>query len=198
MSVDRETQAFYQREAPTYAEWTKKHAVSKRLAHFADALPVGGDVLDLGCGAGWAALWLRDRGFRVAALDPTQALLDLLREESLELIHAGAADLDRANAFDGIWSNCALQHLPRSELPEAIRRIGHALRPGGHLALALHEGEETLRDRLGRLYCHWPEAALTGLLAQHGMTVTRVSRVSDNGYDGRPITIIRLDAIKDA
>ena len=35
----------------------------------ASALPAGGDVLDFGCGSGWAAAHLRDAGFQVSAID---------------------------------------------------------------------------------------------------------------------------------
>ncbi len=194
MSADAETLEFYRAEATGYAAYSRAHAASRRLAGFAAALPAGAAVLDLGCGAGHAARWLAQRGFAVTAMDPVAEILP--DAASLTLVTGGAGDLAAEAAFDGIWSNCALQHLPRDDMPDALDRIARALKPGGLLALAIHEGDQTLRDRLGRLYCHWTAATLTAMLADRGLAVRHVSQADHHGFDGRPITVLRLDAVK--
>lgn len=45
-----------------------------------DALPDGGVVLDVGCGAGAASLPLAGRAGKIIGIDPSQAMLDALRE----------------------------------------------------------------------------------------------------------------------
>lgn len=192
---DAETLAFYDREAAAYADWTRGHGVPTRLKQLAQARP-GARVLDLGCGAGWASLWMAEAGLRVTAMDPSRGLLEHLREAPVEVVCGGALELEAEEAFDAVWSNCALQHLPRGDMPNALNRVARALVPGGAFLLSIHEGEETLRDRIGRLYNHWTEAGLTRLMGERGLQVARVSRAEDTGYDGRPITILQLDADK--
>lgn len=197
--TDRDTIAFYDAEAERYAGWSAGHGIPAFLRAFAAAMPPGGSALDLGCGGGWAARWLQAQGFAVTALD---ASAEMVRQAGLTpgitAIHGAAETLDMPGAFDGIWSHCALQHLPATIFPDAIARAAAALKPGGRLFLALHEGDEELRDGLGRFYCHHTEAELRRLLAENGLHVLRLSRFDDKGYDGRPITVMRLDAVKKA
>lgn len=55
-----------------YAEW---------LVYVRDRVPVGGDVLDLGCGNGIpASQWLSDNGFRVTGVDLSDTMVDRARE----------------------------------------------------------------------------------------------------------------------
>jgi SAM-dependent methyltransferase len=45
-----------------------------------EALPEAGSVLDVGCGAGAASLPLAERAARIIGIDPSQSMLDALRE----------------------------------------------------------------------------------------------------------------------
>jgi len=199
MSADRETVAFYDREAAAYAGWSGHTDLPGYFHRFSARLSPGSRVLDLGCGGGWAARALRDLGHRVLALDASAGLLAGLEgEEGIDTLLADLADLPTAPPFDAIWASYSLQHLPRADLPAVLDRIGAALVPGGWLFIGIHEGGETLRDALGRLYCHYSEAALVRALAQRGLTVLALSRADDKGYDGRAIRCMNLDARKGA
>ncbi|MDP3341670.1 bifunctional 2-polyprenyl-6-hydroxyphenol methylase/3-demethylubiquinol 3-O-methyltransferase UbiG [Frigidibacter sp.] len=194
---DPATVDFYQANAETYANWSQGHGAPKTLQRFAASLPAKAAVADLGCGAGWASAWLRDQGFAVTAFDPVPAMVALTAARGVTAI-AGGAEVLPVAAFDGLWCNAALQHIPRADLPAALARIAAALRPGGRLFLSIHEGDETLRDRLGRLYVHHREADLRAALAACGIEVLEVSLGSGQGFDGRPITMLRLDATREA
>jgi len=194
---DRATVEFYQSNAESYADWSQDRGVPKSIQRFAASLPPGAAVADLGCGAGWASAWLRDQGFAVTAFDPAPAMVALTATRGVTAIQGGAEALPEA-AFDGLWCNAALQHIPRADLPAALARIAAALRPGGRLFLSVHEGDETLRDRLGRLYNHHREADLRAALAACGIETLKVTLGSGQGFDGRPITMLRLDATRKA
>ena len=40
-------------------------------------------------------------------------------------------DLDKVEAYDGVWANACLLHVPRPELAQVLARIWRALKPGG-------------------------------------------------------------------
>ena len=74
MSLDRETLAFYDGEAPTYAEYLSNTPRVDLLDRLAAGLAQGAEVLDFGCGSAWAAARLRDQGFKVSATDGSAGL----------------------------------------------------------------------------------------------------------------------------
>src|SRR6185312_16057326 len=65
-----------------------------------EALPEGGVVLDVGCGAGAASLPLADRAGKIIGIDPSQAMLDALRER-------GESKGVEISTIVGIWPDVA-------------------------------------------------------------------------------------------
>jgi SAM-dependent methyltransferase len=65
-----------------------------------DALPEGGTVLDIGCGAGAASLPLAGRAARLVGLDQSSAMLEAFRERAL------AAGVE-AETVEGSWPEAA-------------------------------------------------------------------------------------------
>ncbi len=55
MGGDDRTIEWYTSEAPAYADCNAGEADHPALARFAAMLPAGSEVLDFGCGPGWAA-----------------------------------------------------------------------------------------------------------------------------------------------
>lgn len=197
MTRDEETIAFYNREATIYVNTADKVRGSKRFSTFADRIRQNGDVLDLGCGGGNAARSFHAMGFRVTAFDASDGMLARVREtKGINTICAEFGDLNFNDAFDGIWANFCLQHVPRAELPQVLDRVANALRKNGWLLIGIHEGTETRRDNLGRLYCHYTEAALTQSLLDRGIIVHSVAREDSVGYDGTPFTGMTIVAQK--
>ena len=60
--------------------------------------------------------------------------------------------LDEVEAYDGVWANACLLHVPRTELAQVLTLIWRALRPGGHFYASFKAGEEDGRDALNRYY----------------------------------------------
>ncbi len=61
-------------------------------------------------------------------------------------------DLDEVEAYDGVWANACLLHVPRPELAQVLALIWRALKPGGHFYASFKAGEEDGRDALNRYY----------------------------------------------
>ncbi len=197
--ADPRTLAFYEREAEGYARWSEAHPPSDFFRQASGRIRPGGHVLDFGCGGGWAARAFHAADFRVTALDPSPALLaQVAPAGGISTLCGDAAVLPDTPIFDAIWAHFSLQHIRRRDLPDVLKRIARCLKPGGLLFIAIHEGSETLRDTLDRLYCHWRQSALEALLEPLGLITRSAHTRPDRGHDGRPFTALYLESEKHA
>ena len=197
MTQDDETIAFYNKVAETYVGWADDIHESDRFTEFAKRLKPKGYVLDLGCGGGRAARGFHGMGFYVTAFDASEGMLAEIRKvEGIQTICSDFSGLEIVEGFDGIWANFCLQHVPRAEFPAVLDRVAMALRSGGWLLIGIHEGTQTRRDKLGRLYCHHTEADLSEALRVRGIRVHSVTRADSTGYDGTAFAGMTLVAQK--
>jgi len=195
MSADERTLRVYRDKVGDYADMVAGDRVDPALQAFMAALPVGADVLDLGCGPGHAAAQMRDKGFRVVAMDASPEMAALARKAyDLEVAVASFADLDAVAAFDGVWASFSLLHAPKSDMPGHLATINRALRPGGLLSLGLKTGTGEARDRLGRFYAYYEDAEITALLKAAGFAVSGRMTGADKGLDGTVAPWIVLSA----
>lgn len=194
MSADRETIAFYDREAATYAARVTAHGRRPSLEAFEALLPRGAAVLDLGCGGGQDGAWLRERGHRVSAMDASPGLADVARTTfGLDVRVAEFAVLDDVAAFDGIWSAAALHHAETPHLPDIFARIARALKPGGAFAATMKAGADR-RDALGRFYCAIDAAAVRTLFDPAHWTGITILETEGAGYDDVPVPWLLISA----
>src|SRR5256885_4601526 len=95
------------------------------------------DLLDLGCGAGWAARMAKDAGAaRVVGLDFSRTGLLLARKHSPQLgwVQADGTALPFADeVFNRLFCNGSLEHFP--DIHKGLREIVRILRPGGRAVL---------------------------------------------------------------
>ena len=150
--MDEETLKFYRGNAEAYAgrEVTSRHA---RLTAFLALLPPGARILELGCGAGGDTAEMLARGFDVRATDGSPEMAAVASKriggivETL-LFH----DIDAVEAYDAVWANACLLHVPRPELADVLARIRRALKPAGVFYASFKEGDGDGRDTLNRYY----------------------------------------------
>ncbi|HVQ67979.1 MAG TPA: class I SAM-dependent methyltransferase [Bradyrhizobium sp.] len=150
--MDEETLRFYRGNAEAYAKrtFTSRQA---RLIAFLALLPPRACILELGCGAGGDTAEMLTRGFDVRATDgsPEMAAVAsrcLGRPVETLLFH----DLDALEAYDGVWANACLLHVPRNELADVLRLIWRALKPEGVFYASYKTGDADGRDTLNRYY----------------------------------------------
>jgi SAM-dependent methyltransferase len=106
------------------------------LDRFAARLPVGGRVLDAGCGAGEPiARDLLDRGFAVTGVDFSPPMLELCRARlpAARWIGADMRTLALGEMFDGIIAWHSFFHLRPPEQRTTLGRFAAHLEPGGVL-----------------------------------------------------------------
>jgi len=178
--------AFYDENAVTYAA-RQRQAPIERLKAFANVLPLGSAILELGCGAGADSAWFIERGFAVTPTDGSAAMAHQAEARLGRPVRVMRfSDLDDLTAYDGVWANACLLHVPRAELPDVLLRIRRALRNNGLFYASFKAGVEEGADRFGRYYNRPSPEWLTESYRLAGFATPRIETASGGGYDGEP------------
>lgn len=176
--MDEATLQFYRSNAEAYAgrEITSRKA---RLTAFLALLPPGASILELGCGAGGDTAEMLARGFDVRATDGSPEMTAVASRRLGRLVETLLFhELDEVEAYDAVWANACLLHVPRDELAGILSRIRRALKPVGFFFASYKTGDGDGRDTLNRYYNYpspdWLRATYAAagkwgsLLIEHG------------------------------
>jgi SAM-dependent methyltransferase len=195
--VDDATLRFYDGNAEAYAqrEITSRKA---RLGAFLAQLAPGARILELGCGAGGDTAEMLAQGFDVCATDGSPEMAAVaskrlgLPVETL-LFH----ELDEVEAYDGVWANACLLHVPRDQLSHVLSLIWRALKPGGAFFASYKEGEAGGRDALDRYYNYPSQDWLRSTYAQAGdWDALSMERGEVKGFDDKMAEMLFVVARK--
>jgi len=159
------TMTYYQRNAQTFFDATVGVVMSSLYAPFLSQVVPGGRVLDAGCGSGRDTKAFNALGYQVEAFDASAEMVRLAAAYSGKPVRQMTFNmLEAEERYDGIWCCASLLHLPQAELPEAMRRLARALKPGGvwYLSFKYGVGE---REKEGRHFTDLNEAGLEALVA---------------------------------
>lgn len=158
------TLKYYQDNAQTFFDGTVNVDMSLLYETFTQHLAPGARVLDAGCGSGRDAKAFLKMGYQVEAFDASPAMVELAQEHTgLPVQLMTFADVDWKEEFDGIWCCASLLHVPTLELPEVMRRLADALKPGGvwYVSFKYGNGE---REVDGRRFTDMDEVGLRALI----------------------------------
>jgi SAM-dependent methyltransferase len=112
------------------------------LDGFLAKLGAGSSVLELGAGAGQAAVHVRDRGYQVTAMDLSPANVELARARGID---AQVGDFTDSGAtfgvFDGAFALNSLLHVKKDLWGETLGVVRKSLRPGGMALIVVWGGE---------------------------------------------------------
>lgn len=171
---------YYNRYAKTYFESTVNLDLSEARKRFEKVLPEGGSILDLGCGSGRDTLAFYEDEYEVTPLDGSEEMCALAQiHTDLEVLNMTFQDLDFDEVFDGVWASASLLHVPEKEMPEVLKKIGFALKPGGYLYISVKEGDfEGIRS--GRYFVDYTRRKLTDLIEDTGVFKVKDSWKSDD------------------
>jgi ubiquinone/menaquinone biosynthesis C-methylase UbiE len=122
---------------------TRERAFKGRLLD--QARVADDDVLDLGCGTGTLALWMKQRapGARVVGLDGDERMLAKARAKAaragVEISFDEGLSFDLPypdGSFDRVVTSLFFHHLADRDKERTIAEIARVLRPGGELHVA--------------------------------------------------------------
>lgn len=135
--IAEKTLAHYNDRAAAFWEGTRDHDVTQNietlLRHIRSTARAR--ILDVGCGPGRDLAAFRALGHDPIGLDGSAAFAAMARAHSgCEVWEQDFLAMDLpAEAFDGIFANASLFHVPREQLPRVLRELQAALKPEGVL-----------------------------------------------------------------
>ena len=198
MLHDADTLAFYDREAGVYAARTRGEPV--RLRAFLEQLRPRAAILELGCGGGQDAELMSAAGFEVTATDGSAGLAAEAQARLGRPVRVMRfEELEDVAAYDAVWANACLLHVPEDGLADVLARIHRALKPGGRFYAGFKSGDGGDRDSLGRYYNFPSEERLRAAYAAAGAwEPLDVTTGQGGGFDGVQRTWLHVLAVKGA
>jgi SAM-dependent methyltransferase len=148
-----DTRSSYDRVAEEYArqfahELEKKPFDRKMLDWLAEKAGGAGTICDMGCGPGQIARYLHSRGVKACGIDLSSEMVRQARGKNPEITFQQGDMLSLKdvadNSFAGIAAFYSLIHLPRTQIPEALKELRRTLVPDGVLLSTFHIGKETV------------------------------------------------------
>jgi SAM-dependent methyltransferase len=148
----------YDAIAERYFEWSDARPSAPRLRWLDLALeriPMGADVLDLGCGSGVPMTRALAAGRHVTGVDISARQIELARAAVPEatFVQADMTALELPpTSLDAVVAFYSLTHVPRADLPALLAAVRGWLRPGGVLiaSMGAQDGpDEVEADWLG-------------------------------------------------
>ncbi len=143
--ADRTLQAYGTYAGLAIENWEKNAKPSAFLRRFVRALPPRAHVLDYGCGIGTELAWMKGCGLAVEGIDGTAVFIKEARRRlkgvPLRCVKFEDAALSQ-QAYDGVWCNASLIHVPPREFADQLPKLQAALKPSGLLGMTLAWGNK--------------------------------------------------------
>lgn len=135
----------YESSAEGFRLGTMDHDVSQNIDALLGALPDERPqrILDFGCGPGRDLIAFLARGHEPIGLDGAAAFVEMARKNSgARVYHQNFLALDLPDeAFDGVFANASLFHVPTSEIVRILGELKGCLRPAGVLFASNPRGD---------------------------------------------------------
>ena len=159
-------QNYYDLNAKEFFESTVQVDMSPVYERFLKHIPVGGSILDAGCGSGRDLKAFIDLGYRGEGFDASSELAELASEYTKTSVRCISFEqVDYKSQFDGIWACASLLHLNYEELPNALQLLAESLNLSGTLYASFKYGNGE-RNEGGRHFTDLNEVRLKDLLIE--------------------------------
>ena len=189
--VTAETLDHYNQRANDFWEGTRGHDVSQNIAALLEYIEGNApfSILDFGCGPGRDLKVFADLGHRAVGLEGSARFATMARAHSCcEVLHQDFLKLNLpAAAFDGVFANASLFHVPSQELPRVLREMHATLKPRGVLFASNPRGDNDEGWNGGRYGTYHDLASWRDFMTQAGFReLTHYYRPKDLPRDQQP------------
>lgn len=133
--------AYYDQNAFQFFNGTFAVNMTSSYSRFLPFVPAGGSILDAGCGSGRDSLYFKANGYKVTAIDASEAMSILASEATgLNVINCEFDQFLAPSPFDGIWACASLLHTPERQLKNTMNHLISLLADEGVFYLSFKHG----------------------------------------------------------
>lgn len=186
--MDKPTVDFYNSQAGQVASRYDKAQVDSLHALLRRWIPLGSQVLEIGCGSGRDARFLADLGCWVTATDASDGLLTHARAVASSLHNPqylqrmyplAPSDPLLQRKYDVVLAIAVLMHIPDSELSAFYSNLRTLTRPGGLVICSVRDGTVAAASDDPRLYVQRDIAVIRRDFISHGFSLLQQDRFAD-------------------
>ena len=194
--------------AEYHEEWASHMRMEERAKYTAvllEELPMGAEVLELGCGSGMPTTRQLAEWFTVTGVDFSARQIALAQQNvpMAKYVSADMTDLDfPADSFDAVAAFYSIIHVPRQEQAELQCKIASWLRPGGLLVATMgaHSSEADFNEDWLGTPMYW--SSFDGetnqrLVEEAGLNILSAQEETAEEF-GEPITFLWVIAQRPA
>lgn len=164
MNVGKSTLDYYNSKAKDFVSGTVDIVFTEIQDIFLECVPVGGKILDFGCGSGRDTKYFLSKGYNVDAIDGSEKLCKIASEYTgVPVKQMLFEELDVVEEYDGIWACASILHVEKKQLTDIMKKIAIATKTDGVVYASFKYGEfEGVRN--GRFFTYLTEESLGKLL----------------------------------
>lgn len=164
MNVGKSTLDYYNSKAKDFVSGTVDIVFTEIQDIFLECVPVGGKILDFGCGSGRDTKYFLSKGYNVDAIDGSEKFCKIASEYTgVQVKQMLFEELDVVEEYDGIWACASILHVEKKQLTDIMKKIAIATKTDGVVYASFKYGEfEGVRN--GRFFTYLTEESLGKLL----------------------------------
>ena len=164
MSSDKRTLEYYNSKAKDFVSDTVAVAFTEIQDIFLEYIPVGGKILDFGCGSGRDTKYFISKGYDVDAIDGSEELCKIASEYAgIKVKQMLFQELNASEEYDGVWACASILHVEKANLPDVMKKMADATKKGGVIYSSFKYGDfEGIRN--GRFFTYLTEESFGELL----------------------------------
>lgn len=164
MNIGKSTLDYYNSKAKDFVSDTVDIVFTEIQDIFLECVPVGGKILDFGCGSGRDTKYFLSKGYNVDAIDGSEKLCKIASEYTgAQVKQMLFEELDVVEEYDGIWACASILHVEKKQLTDIMKKIAIATKTDGVVYASFKYGEfEGIRN--GRFFTYLTEESLGKLL----------------------------------
>ena len=164
MSSDKSTLEYYNSKAKDFVSDTVAVAFTEIQDIFLEYIPVGGNILDFGCGSGRDTKYFISKGYDVDAIDGSEELCKIASEYAgIQVKQMLFQELNVSEEYDGVWACASILHVEKAKLPDVMKKMASATKKGGVVYSSFKYGD-FVGVRNGRFFTYLTEESFGELL----------------------------------